>query len=75
MHSPSGPVSQLASACVTAALPGAMALEHAVDESFWRSGILEPPERIENGRFWFPKGATAALNMDVMSLHGTAWVS
>ena len=75
IHSPSGPVSQLASACVTAAIPGAMALEHAVDEAPWRSEILEPPERIENGRFWFPKGATAALNMDVMSLHGTTWVS
>ena len=75
MHSPSGPVSQLASACVTAALPGAMALELAVDEVFWRSKILEPPERFANGRFWFPKGANAALNMDVMSLHGTAWVS
>ena len=75
MHSPSGPVSQLASACVTAAIPGAMALEHAVDEAPWRAEIMEPPERIENGRFWFPEGATAALNMDVMSLHGTTWVS
>ncbi|MCL0053507.1 hypothetical protein M1N45_00730 [Dehalococcoidia bacterium] len=75
IHSPSGPVSQLASACVTAAIPGAMALEHAVDEAPWRAEILEPSERIENGRFWFPKGATAALNMHVMSLHGTAWVS
>ena len=75
IHSPSGPVSQLASACVTAAIPGAMALEHAVDEAPWRAEIMEPPERIENGRFWFPEGATAALNMDVMSLHGTAWVS
>ena len=75
IHSPSGPVSQLASACVTAAISGAMALEHAVDEAPWRAEILEPPERIENGRFWFPKGATAALNMHVMSLHGTAWIS
>ena len=75
MHSPSGPVSPFASARVMAALPGAMALEHAVDEARWRSEILEPPERIEDGRVWFPKGATPALNMDVMSLHGTAWVS
>ena len=75
LHSPSGPVSQLASACVTAAIPGAMPLESAVGEAPWRAEIMDPPERIENGRFWFPEGATAALNMDVMNLRGTGWAA
>jgi galactonate dehydratase len=75
LHSPSGPVSQLASACVTAAIPGAMALESAVDEAPWRAEIMDPPERIENGRFWFPEGAAATLNMEVMNRRGTVWAT
>ncbi len=72
-HSPSGPVSQLASACVTAAITGAMALEHAVDEVPWRAEVMEPPERIEGGRLWFPEGTGGSLNMDLVRLRGTIW--
>ncbi len=73
LHSPSGPVSQLASAHVTAAIPDAMALEHAVYEAPWRSELMEPPERIENGRFWFPEGigTGAKLNHQAIQRRGT----
>ena len=69
LHSPSGPVSQLASAHVTAAIPGALALEHAVGEALWRAGVLVPPERIEGGRLWLPRGSGlgATLNRDVVT--------
>jgi hypothetical protein len=36
---------------------------------------MDPPERIENGCFWFPEGATAALNMEVMNRRGTVWAA
>ena len=72
LHSPSGPVSQLASAQVTAAIPNAMALEHAVDEADWRAELMEPPERIEKGKFWFPegKGVGARLNAQAVQERG-----
>ena len=75
LHSPSGPVSQLASASVTAAVAGSMPLEHAVYEAEWRAEVLSPPERIENGRFWFPEGGDggAALNMDLIQAKGRSW--
>ena len=46
LHSPSGPVSQLESAHVTAAIPGERPLEHAIGESEWRSELLTPAEHI-----------------------------
>ena len=75
LHSPSGPVSQLASASVTAAVAGSMPLEHAVYEAEWRAEVLSPPERIENGRFQFPEGEDggAALNMDLVQTKGRSW--
>ena len=50
LHCPSGPISLLASGHVTAAVEGAMPLEHAVYEVDWRSELLDPPERVEGGR-------------------------
>ena len=75
LHCPSGPVSQLASASVTASVSESMPLEHAVYEASWRSEVLVPPERIERGRFWFPDGVDngAVLNMDMVKLLGTSW--
>ena len=75
LHCPSGPVSQLASASVTAAVSGSMPLEHAVYEASWRQEVLTPPERIKNGRFWFPDGGDngAVLNMDLIKRRGTTW--
>ena len=72
LHSPSGPVSLLAGAHVTGAIPGAMPLEHAVYETEWRAEILDPPERVESGRLFLPsgKGLGASLNFDAISRHG-----
>ena len=46
LHSPSGPVSLLTGGHVTASIPGAMALEHAVHEAEWRAELLMPGERV-----------------------------
>ena len=76
LHSPSGPISQLISGHVTAAVPGAMPLEHAVAEADWRAELLDPPERIEGGRLWIPEGPGlgASLNLDVLvRMGGERW--
>ena len=75
LHSPSGPVSLLASGHVTASMPGAMPLEHAVYEADWRADLLSPPERVENGRLHLTPGAGlgAALRWDELLRHGRVW--
>lgn len=56
MHSPSGPVSLLASAHATAAFGNVLPLEHAVYEVEWRAEVLEPLERVEGGHLKLPQG-------------------
>lgn len=75
LHSPSGPVSQLASAHVTAATPGALPLEHAINEAHWRAELLEPGERIERGRLLLPGGAGlgARLSAEAVRRRGVRW--
>ena len=75
LHSPSGPVSLLASAHVTAATDGASALEHAVDEVDWRAGLLSPGERVDGGRLWLPAGAGlgATLDEEAVRRRGRRW--
>lgn len=75
LHSPSGPVSLLASGHVTAAVSGALPLEHAVHEVDWRADVIEPAERIEGGRLLLPlsAGLGAALNEKVVRRHGRLW--
>ena len=74
LHSPSGPVSLLASGHVTASVDGAMALEHAVNEAPWRAELLDPPELIESGRLRLPRGVLApALDQAVVSRYGRRW--
>ena len=68
LHSPSGPVSSLASAHVTAAMPGAMHLETAVHEATWRADLLSPPERIEDGRLRIPDGPGLGATLNVTTL-------
>ena len=72
LHSPSGPVSQLESAHVTAAIPGERPLEHAIGESEWRSELLTPAEHISDGYFYLPHGPGrgAELNLDAIRRHG-----
>ena len=75
MHSPTGPVSLIASGHSTAAVPGAMPLEHAVYEADWRAEIVTPAERVEGGRLCLPPGAGlgAELNWDVVRRFGRVW--
>ena len=75
LHSPSGPLSQLAGAHATAVLPEGLPLEHAVNEAPWRADLLVPPERVEAGRLWFPEGRDldAGLNEKLIRRYGRRW--
>ena len=79
LHSPSGPVAQLAGAHVTAAITGdgevVTPMEYAAHEADWRPRLLDPPERIERGRLILPEGAGlgATLNWDEVRRRGRAW--
>ncbi|MDE0026939.1 MAG: hypothetical protein OXP69_21210 [Spirochaetaceae bacterium] len=75
LHSPSGPVSLLASAHATAAVSGALPLEHAVDEADWRGDLLTPAERIDYGRLHLPpaSGLGAALDWPEVRRRGHVW--
>jgi galactonate dehydratase len=64
LHCPSGPVSLIASAHVHAAIPQAMALEHAVYEAPWRAELVTPPERIKGGHLWLPGGPGTGVRLD-----------
>ena len=75
LHNPSGPVSQLGSTQVTATIPEGLPLEYAFGESEWRSDLIDPPERIEGGRFWLPGGygLGSGLNQQFISDRGVRW--
>ena len=79
LHSPSGPVAQLAGAHVTAALAGGgevgTPLEYAPFEAEWRPELLSPPEHIESGRLILPEGPGlgATLNWESVHRHGRGW--
>ena len=75
LHSPSGPVSLLASGHATASMSGAMPLEHAVYEADWRANLLSPPERVEDGRLHLagPPGLGAELRWDLLRQKGRVW--
>ena len=75
LHGPSGPVSILAGAHVTAAMPSAMPLEFGVYECPWRADLIDPPERIQNGHLHLPTapGLGARLNPTALQRHGQAW--
>ena len=75
MHSPSGPVSLLASGHVTAAAPDPLPLEHAVYEADWRADLLEPAERVEDGHLHLTStaGLGAELNWDLVRRFGDVW--
>ena len=75
LHSPSGPVSLIGGGHATAAMPGAIHLEHAVYEADWRAEVVLPYERVEGGRLWMPDGAGlgAVLNEEVVERYGRYW--
>ena len=72
IHSPSGPISLLSSGHATAAVDGAMSLEHAIDEVDWRSEIIQPAEQVENGHLLINRtpGLGSRLNLDMVSSRG-----
>ena len=75
LHSPTGPVSLIGGGHATAAMPGAIHLEHAVYEADWRAEVVLPYERVENGRLWMPDGAGlgAVLNAEIVGRYGRYW--
>ena len=75
LHCPSGPISLLASAHVSAAFGATLPLEHAVYEVDWRHKVIEPFETIESGRIQLPdgNGLGANLNPAVVALRGKQW--
>ena len=75
LHGPSGPISNLAGAHVTAAMAAAMPLEFGVYEVPWRAELIEPAERIEGGYLWFPggPGLGARINPKVLRRYGRRW--
>lgn len=64
LHSPSGPVSLVASAHVAAALPQPRLLEYAWGEVPWRGALVAPGERIERGELILPDGPGLGLALD-----------
>ena len=75
LHSPTGPVSLIGGGHATAAMPGAIHLEHAVYEADWRAEVVLPYERVEDGRLWMPEGPGlgAVLNAEVVERYGRYW--
>ena len=75
MHSPSGPISMLASGHATAAVPDSMPLEHAVYETEWRADLLVPRERVEDGHLYLTHspGLGAELDWELVQRFGRVW--
>ena len=75
LHSPTGPVSLIGGGHATAAMPGAIHLEHAVYEADWRAEVVLPYEWVESGRLWMPEGEGlgAVLNPEVVKRYGRYW--
>jgi galactonate dehydratase len=70
-HNPSGPVSTAASVQVCAVLKNFRLLEFQWGEVTWRSDLVDPPERFENGtiRVQNRPGFGIELNEDVVRAH------
>jgi len=75
LHGPGGPLSQLAGAHVTAAIPDAMPLEYAANQVLWRSELIMPPEHVHAGRLMLPGGSgTGATLVDkIVARRGRRW--
>jgi len=77
LHGPSGPVSILAGAHVTAAMPAALPLEFGAYECSWRDDLVNPPEHVQDGRLILPAGPGLGARLDptVLRSHGQGWGS
>ncbi len=71
-HSPSGPISLLLSGHATAAVEGAMPLEHAIGEYSLRNIVLTPSELIQNGNLIIPNGhgLGGSINQEFIKKYG-----
>lgn len=71
-HSPSGPISLLLSGHATAAVEGAMPLEHAIGEYSLRNIVLTPSELIQNGDLVIPNGhgLGGSINQEFIKKYG-----
>jgi galactonate dehydratase len=68
-HNPSGPVGTIASAHLASVLPQFDILEYQWGDVPWRTELVAPAERIEDGALWVPDlpGLGASLNEDLVS--------
>ncbi|MDE2868323.1 MAG: mandelate racemase/muconate lactonizing enzyme family protein [Chloroflexota bacterium] len=75
LHGPSGPVSILAGAHVTAAMPAALPLEFGAYECPWRAALIDPPEHVHNGCLHLPTGPGLGARLDpsLLRTHGHGW--
>ena len=75
LHSPSGPVSLMHSAHVTAAIDNDLTLEHAVYEADWRSELIDPFETISDGKIALgnSSGTGIKLNKPILQKYGRQW--
>jgi galactonate dehydratase len=64
LHSPSGPVSLIASAHVAAVLLQRRLLEYAWGEVPWRGSLTTPHERIEGGELLLPTAPGLGITLD-----------
>ena len=73
-HNPAGPVSTAATAQVISTVTNFLILEYAWGEVDWRAGLLEPPERIEEGYLVLPEGPGLGhlLNHEVLERYRRA---
>jgi galactonate dehydratase len=73
-HNPAGPVSTAATAQIICTVPNFLILEYAWGEASWRAELLDPPERIVNGRLMLPEGPGLGhrLNPKVVAAHQRA---
>ncbi|MFN8511117.1 MAG: mandelate racemase/muconate lactonizing enzyme family protein [Chloroflexia bacterium] len=63
-HSPSGPISLVASATIAAILPQPRLLEYAWGEVPWRHTIITPHEQIEGGELILPTGPGLGITLN-----------
>lgn len=76
-HQPAGPVASAATAQVVSTMRNFYILEYAWGEVNWRAGLLEEPERIEDGHLLLSEepGLGHHLNLEVVEAHRKKEVS
>jgi galactonate dehydratase len=68
LHNPAGPVATAASLHATTLIPVPTVLEFAYGETSWRPVVLDPPERVSEGRLSLP--AAPGIGADMAEAFG-----